>query len=529
MVTLQNISYNHPNKDLLFYNVNLTINRHDKVALIGNNGIGKSTLLGIMAGILKPSKGTVHAQGTRYYIPQLFGQHNHLSISEALKINKKLKALKEILSGKVDEANLTLLDDDWTLEERCRHALDFWQLDDLDLDQKVGSLSGGQKTRVFLAGISIHQPGIILMDEPDNHLDEGNRRRLYDFVQTTTSTLVVVSHNRELLKQLQPVYELSREGITVYGGDYEFYVRQKMIEKDALREDIRNKEKALRKAKLVKQKALEKKQKLDARGRKKQEKAGMPKVAMNALKNNAEKSTARMKGIHTEKTDNISRQLHRLRKSLPGLDEMKFDFDNSSLHTGKVLIDAKHINFGYGQKMLWDQPLDIMITSGERIAVKGPNGSGKTTLVKMILGEIEPKVGFIHRFCTKAVYIDQDYAIIDDKLSVYDQALQFNSTALQEHEIKTRLNRFLFTKNHWGKPCAVLSGGEKMRLMLCCLTISSRAPDLIILDEPTNNLDIQNMEILTTAINDYQGTLIVIAHDQYFLDEINIKRSIDLG
>jgi ATPase subunit of ABC transporter with duplicated ATPase domains len=126
------------------------------------------------------------------------------------------------------------------------------------------------------------------------------------------------------------------------------------------------------------------------------------------------------------------------------------------------------------------------------------------------------------------VYIDQDYSLIANGLKVYEQAQRFNSSALQEHEIKIRLTRFLFTKDYWDKPCGDLSGGEKMRLMLCCLTISNQAPDIIVLDEPTNNLDIQNIEILTAAINEYEGTLIVVSHDEYFLEEINIERVIEM-
>ena len=118
--------------------------------------------------------------------------------------------------------------------------------------------------------------------------------------------------------------------------------------------------------------------------------------------------------------------------------------------------------------------------------------------------------------------------MLDNKLKVYEQAEQFNVSALQEHEIKIRLNRFLFTKNDWDKSCSALSGGERMRLLLCCLTINSKSPDIIIFDEPTNNLDIQNVEILTAAINEYQGTIIVVSHDETFLEQINIERTIEL-
>jgi ATPase subunit of ABC transporter with duplicated ATPase domains len=147
----------------------------------------------------------------------------------------------------------------------------------------------------------------------------------------------------------------------------------------------------------------------------------------------------------------------------------------------------------------------------------------------MILGQFEPQSGSIERADVQSIYMDQDYSLIDPALQVYEQAQQFNSGALQEHEIKIRLNRFLFTKEDWDKPCKALSGGEKMRLMLCALTISNQAPDMIILDEPTNNLDLQNIKILTAALNEYQGTLLVVSHDEYFLKQINVEHSIDIG
>jgi ATPase subunit of ABC transporter with duplicated ATPase domains len=529
MLILQNIAYAHPNKDLLFDHINLTINKQDKIALIGNNGVGKSTLLNILSGNLQPSSGSVQADSRPYYIPQLFGQFNDYSIAQALRIEDKLTALRAILDGNVTEANLTLLDDDWTIEERCNKALSHWRLDGLDLAQKIGTLSGGQKTKVFLSGISIHEPQIVLLDEPSNHLDSLSRAILYDYIQTTTNTLVVVSHDRTLLNLLNTVYELSKQGITVYGGNYDFYASQKTIEENALSEDLRNKEKAMRKAKEVERESLERQQKLDARGKKKQEKAGLPTISMNTLRNNAEKSTSRMKDVHAEKTDAIAEEINQLRKALPAKDKMKIDFDNSALHKGKILITAKNINYGYNDKLLWKEPLTFQITSGDRVAIKGVNGSGKTTLIKMILDELQPSFGTLQRADdVKAIYIDQDYSLIDNRLTVYEQAQQFNASHLQEHEVKSRLTHFLFTKVYWDKSCEALSGGEKMRLILCCLTIKSKAPDIIILDEPTNNLDIQNIEILTDAVNEYKGTLIVVSHDTFFLEQIGVEGEIEL-
>lgn len=529
MLILQNITYIHPNKDLLFDDINLSLNKQDKIALIGNNGTGKSTLLSIMAGLLQPRSGTIRASTQPYYIPQVFGQFNDLTVAQALRIDDKLKALQDILSGEVSEENLTLLNDDWTIEERCLEALKYWQLDSFDLDRKMESLSGGQKTKVFLAGIAIHQPDIVLLDEPSNHLDITGRNLLYDFITSYSGTMMVVSHDRRLLDLLDTVYELSKSGITVYGGNYDFYTQQKQLELNALTLDVKSKEKALRKAKETARETAERQQKLDARGRKKQEKAGVPTIFLNTLRNNAEKSTSKMKEVHAEKTDNITQELQDLRNALPDIDKMKFGFDNAALHKGKILLSVKDINFGYDGQSLWLVPLNFQITSGERIVVKGLNGSGKTTLIKILLGELKPSSGSIQRAVDKIVYIDQDYSMINNQFNVYEQAQQFNYTALQEHEIKIRLSRFLFTKDYWDRPCSALSGGERMRLMLCCLTIGNKAPDIIVLDEPTNNLDIQNIEILTAAIDDYKGTLIVVSHDQYFLEQIHVERSIELG
>src|SRR5690606_14995318 len=231
---------------------------------------------------------------------------------------------------------------------------------------------------------------------------------------------------------------LNRNGIKVYGGNYDFYKEQKEIENNALSQDIQSKEKALRKAKEKERETLERQQKLDSRGKGKQEKSGVARIMMNTLRNNAERSTAKISSVHAEKIGGISQELQELRSSLLDIDKMKFGFDNSALHKGKILFTATDINFTYNTQPLWNSNLNFQITSSERIALKGQNGSGKTTLIKLILGNIKPQTGSIYRANNKVVYIDQDYSLLDNKLKVYEQAQQFNVSALQEHEIKIR-------------------------------------------------------------------------------------------
>lgn len=528
MLTLHGVTFAHPGGNALFEDIRLTANPNDKIALIGNNGAGKSTLLKIISKELEPSSGSIHSIHAPYYIPQAFGQYNHLTVAEALGVQSKIEALKEILSGSTNEDDFTALDDDWTIEERCSEALSQWELEEIDLSQRMGTLSGGQKTRAFLAGIFIHQPELILLDEPSNHLDAEGRKLLYDFIASTKKTLIVVSHDRTLLNLLTTVCELRQNGIKVYGGNYDFYAAQKKAEELALEQDIQSREKALKKGKDKERETAERQQRLDNRGKAKQENAGVARIMLNTLRNSAENSTSRLKALHAEKTAGIARELNELRSSLPGTDKMKFGFADSPLHKGKMLFTATGLNHSHHTSPLWKEDLNFRIGSCERIAIKGHNGSGKSTLLRIILGELTPQTGMVVRSYTRAICIDQEYSLLDNRLTVSEQAQRFNSGALQDHEVKIRLNRFLFDRHTWEKSCGSLSGGERIRLLLCCLTIDGRAPEMIVLDEPTNNLDIRNTEILTAAISEYRGTLIVVAHDETFLKEIGVERVIEL-
>lgn len=529
MLSAQNITYIHPDKELLFKDINFSVKKQEKIALIGNNGAGKSTFLKIIAGILRPSQGAIQCESTPYYIPQHFGQFNDLTIASALQIEDKLNALHDILHGNTSETNLILLNDDWTIEERCFNALFKWNLQDLPFTLKLDELSGGEKTKLFLAGILIHNPQIVLLDEPTNHLDHFSREILYSYVKSCDNTLIVVSHDRVLLDFLNPVYELDKNGLTVYGGNYSFYKEQKEMEENALFQHVENKEKELKTAKRIKQESIERKLRQNARGKRKQEKENLPRVLRKTMRNKAEETTAKIKKTHTEKIGSISEELKEFRAKLPEILKMKLDFNDSTIHTGKTLINAQDINFRYDQKLLWDKTLSFRILSGERINIRGKNGSGKSTLIKLMLGDLHPACGVLNRSCFKSIYVDQDYSLIKNEITVYEQAQLFNYNGLQEHDIKLRLSRYLFDKDFWNRPCGTLSGGEKMRIVLCCLMICENGPDLFVLDEPTNNLDIQNIEILASAVNEYAGTVIVVSHDISFIDDININRIIEIA
>lgn len=527
-ISVHQLCYVHADKESLFQNINLTVNKGQRLALVGNNGTGKSTLLRIIEGSLKPSSGEVICSSRPYYIPQHFGQFECLTVAEALRVGDRIRALHAIFEGDTSVENFTCLNDDWNVEERCLSALAFWNLGHLQLSQPMCLLSGGEKTKVFLSGILVHAPKIILMDEPTNHLDVSSREKLYEMVRGGRSTMLIVSHDRTLLNLLPCICELERNAITVYGGNYDFYKEQKELALTALQNRLGEKEKELRQALKVAREVMERKNKMNARSEKFAFKKGISRMAINTLKDKAEKSTVRLGDVHDEKMASLQNSIAELQDAMPGLRGLQTDFNSSNLHTGKILITAEHINFGYTASCLWQFPLDIQVRSGDRIHISGNNGSGKTTLVKLLLGELEPTAGTIMRAGFSYLYIDQECSVIDPQLSVFEQTERFNTGNLAEHELKSILNRYLFPYGTWDKPCTCLSGGEKIRLLFCCLMIGNNTPDVFILDEPTNNLDIRSVEIITAAIKSYRGTVLLISHDHYFVKEIKINRSVKL-
>jgi ATPase subunit of ABC transporter with duplicated ATPase domains len=453
---IKDLSYIHADKEILFSHLHLSINSGDKIALTGNNGCGKSTLMRILAGDLSPSSGTVLRPEHLYYVPQHFGQYDRQTIAQALGISHKLSALHAILSGDATEKHFNTLNDDWNVEERAQASLDSWGLDGIPLSRPMEGLSGGEKTRIFLAGMELHNPTAILLDEPTNYLDADGRERLYNLIQNSI-------------------------------------------------------------------------------------KKGIPRIMMGALKNNAENSSSRLSSIHAEKAEKLQTEMAGIKSLLSQTDKLKTDFNTSHLHTGKILITARNVNFHYpdhtaspvetphtetAAKSLWASPLTFQLRSGDRLSLKGKNGSGKTTLLKLIMGELHPTDGVMERAGFTSVYLDQEYSLVRNERSVLQQAEAFNHRHLPEHEVKTILNRYLFPRDVWNKPCGKLSGGEKMRLSFCCLMIADNTPDMFILDEPTNNLDIESIEIITATIRDYAGTVIAISHDREFLKDTGIEREI---
>lgn len=525
-IIIKSLTYIHSDKQPLFSDINFSVSKGQKAALVGDNGSGKSTLIKIISGLQRQSSGEIVSSGQIYYVPQHTGQYDNCTLAEALAINAKIKALHNILNGNASTENFTILNDDWDVEERFKTALSSWGIDYLEHSQSMGSLSGGEKTKVFLAGIQIHSPQIILLDEPSNHLDMAGRAMLYDFVAASRSTILCVSHDRTLLNLFDTTLELSHDKIAHFGGNYDFYKQEKENEMQALQKTLSEKEKTFKQTLQKSRKIAEQRQRLESRGKSATEKKSLPRIVANNLGKRAEQSSAKIKEAQDEKLHDMLQSMKEAQEQIRQQTVLRIDFRTSSLHKGKVLAEVKEINFSYGEKALWERPLTFVIRSGERIALEGSNGSGKTTLVKILTGKLKLSHGEVFIADFDYLYIDQDYSAINNSLSLFEQVQLFNDRHLEEHFLKTMLHTYQFPKETWDKKCDCLSGGEKMKLILCCASIRNNTPDMIILDEPTNNLDIYSQKILTETMKSYNGTVLLISHDAYLKREIGIENAI---
>ncbi|PSL18571.1 ABC-F family ATP-binding cassette domain-containing protein [Chitinophaga ginsengisoli] len=526
-VIIRSLSYIHPDNAELFQDLNLILNDGDKAALVGINGAGKSTLLRIISGKLQPTAGEIISAEQPWYVPQHLGDYDTWSVARALGAEAKLKALQAILAGDTDLQHFTVLEDNWDIENKVKQALEKWGLIHLHESRLLGSLSGGQKTRVFLAAMEMNSPALILLDEPSNHLDRRTRMKLYHMIMQSKSTMLIVSHDRSLLNLMNKILELNEKGIEVFGGNFDFYQSKKMEKVHALHASLNAQSKALRESEKKAKDMGGLRAQQELKGRSVGLSNSIPRIIAGGLKNKAERSTARMLNAHEEKIASLRHIIEATKAQIEEYELLKFNIKAPERTPGELLIEMVDVNFKYNENTLWHN-LNFQIKSGERVQIEGDNGSGKTTLLKMITRELQPFTGSYNSTGFSYFYLDQDYSAIDPTLSIYQQIESYNKYGLEEGELKQLLISSQFNPEYFDRKCAGLSGGEKMKLSLSCMLISNQAPDVLILDEPTNNLDVQSLGVLTFAVKNFEGTLLVISHDEYFINEIGIDYSIIL-
>ncbi|WP_411144133.1 ABC-F family ATP-binding cassette domain-containing protein [Streptomyces sp. x-80] len=487
-----------------------------RTGLIGLNGAGKSTLLKLIAGELTPTAGSVRTVGEVGHLPQHVPLDTELRVDQVLGIATARAALHAIEGGDTSEAQYTAIGDDWDVEERARATLDQLGLPGIDLDRTVGEVSGGESVLLRLAALLLRRPDVLLLDEPTNNLDRAARRRLYAAVADWAGVLVVVSHDRELLELVDRIADLRGGDVHWYGGNFTAYEQALAVEQDAAERmvrvaeaDVQRQKRELSAAQVTLARRVRYGKKMNATKRE-------PKIVMNERKREAQVSAGKHRILHTERLKEAKDRLDEAAEAVRDDDEIRIDLPHTAVPPGRSVLTLRDLRVRHGAHA------DLDVRGPERIALTGRNGSGKTTLLRTVAGEIPPVAGTAEAYVPYR-FLPQRLAVLDDDLTVAENVARFAPDATN-NRIRARLARFLFKGARADQQAGTLSGGERFRASLAALMLAEPSPQLLLLDEPTNNLDMASVRKLVTALESYEGALVVVSHDLTFLRELGITR-----
>ncbi len=523
------LSYALPDGRALLHDLTISFGR-ERTGLIGPNGSGKTTLLRLLAGELGPNSGSVHRRGTMAILPQNFCPEADDTLAVVLGIDDRLQALRRMDAGEATVKDIETVGDDWDLAERACAVLAHFGLGHLPLDRPVGAVSGGEATRVALAGLALGRPDFLLLDEPTNHLDAVSRDALNLFVDGWSGGLICVSHDRALLRRMDRTVELSSLGVRSYGGGYDLYRAVRDANVAAAERELASAASALRLAERDAREVRERQARRAAQGRRNGAKGGMPRITLKARPAQAQVTGARVRAVTEREVDERRTRAAAARLLVEERKPPRFDMTSTFLPAGRTVLVLEQVTVSFpGVDRPVLQNVSLRMVGPERVAVSGSNGSGKTTLLRVAMGRLAPDLGTVRRLPDgETAYLDQAGAAVDPGLSVLDN-FRFWHPRMEPSAARYALARFLFSHEAALQTVGTLSGGQRLRLSLACVLGGERPPSLLVLDEPTNHLDLDALEALESALRDYDGALLVVSHDAFFLQAIAVERYLSLG
>lgn len=526
-IILSQLHYRLSNQRTIFSDLDLVF-PNQKTAMVGKNGVGKTTLFQLILQKLQPTSGLIKIDGTLDYCPQNFESFLDKTVAEVFEVQEKWVALEHISEGSIDLKDFEILNDDWDIQNRIENILKSFNLLNIPLNRKLNTLSGGEVTRIFLAKLFFKSPDFILLDEPTNNLDRDSRNLLYQTIEAWNKGLVVISHDRTLLNLMDSIIEMTPKGVELYSGNYDFYCEQRTIKKETHLRQFHDAKKSLQNIQQQIQKTRQAWAQRKAKGKQKRKNRDQPKMFLDAQK---DRSGRTLKTLNIREKQLLEKAEERLEVSKNNViteHEIKVDLPKTYVPSHKFILSFDRVTFYYDSCQPLIRNFDIAITGPKRMAVIGKNGSGKTTLVKLLLGQVKPISGQIKVGTNRIRYLDQHIDLLEPQLTILENYMKLNPDIL-ERDARFHLSHFLFRSQDALKKVQNLSGGERLRAALCCVLTAHIPPQLLILDEPTNHLDLESMEALESALNCYQGALIVISHDEIFLENIKIENCYEMS
>ena len=501
--------------DIILKKINFNLEEHEKAAVVGVNGAGKTTLFKIITDNLSYDDGQLYIpkNTTIGYLEQNVDIRSEKTIYEEMlsvfesifELEEKLHSMERKMSSLSDSEYSSFMEqyarlqhefeesDGYSCKSRINGVLKGLGFTEEEYSQQVCTLSGGQKTRVFLGKLLLMKPDILLLDEPTNHLDIDSIQWLEDFLKSYSGACLIISHDRYFLdRTVSKIIDIENGKSSVYNGNYSFFIKQKDAVRAAQLKQYANQQREIRhQEEVIKTLRQFNREKSIKRAE------------------SREKALERMEKI--ERPENLPEKMH-LRLT-------------PQIQSGNDVLSVEDLSMSFGSNKLFSN-VSFEIKRGEKVAIIGPNGMGKSTLFKIILNELRPDFGkVVLGVNVNPGYYDQEHHELDDKNTIFDE-IHNTYPNMTNGEIRNVLASFVFTEDDVFKTIGTLSGGEKGRVSLAKIMLSKS--NFLILDEPTNHLDMYSKEILENAINNYDGTVLYISHDRYFIDK-TAERTLELS
>ncbi|WP_116215202.1 ABC-F family ATP-binding cassette domain-containing protein [Streptomyces olivoreticuli] len=517
-LTCSALSFRWPDGTAVLDGLSLGIGR-GRTGLVGANGTGKSTLLRLLAGQLRPSQGSVTVGGSLAHLPQNVTLDTALRVDQALGIAGRRAALRAIEAGDVREEHFGTVGDDWDVEERALATLGSLGLGGVELDRTVGQMSGGETVLLRLAALLLERPDVLLLDEPTNNLDLFARRRLYEAVDSWRSgVLVVVSHDRDLLERVDRIAELRSGSVSWYGGGWSAYQEALAAQQEAAgrmlraaEADVQRQKRELEETRIKLARRQRHSKKMDAQRR-------APRIVAGERKRSAQESADKLRGLQEDRLDAARERREAAADAIRDDTEIRVSLPHTAVPAGRAVLSLDGLRPRFGRL----RKGNLRVHGPERIALVGRNGAGKTTLLRTLAGELAPLSGEARTYVPLR-FLPQRLDVLDEELSVAANVTR-SAPGVTDNHVRAQLARFLFKGSRAEQPAGTLSGGERFRAALAATMLAAPAPQLLMLDEPTNNLDVASVRQLTSALASYEGALLIAGHDLPFLESVGITR-----
>jgi len=520
-LTLQGVSCQLPDGRLLFSGIDASFDfRH--TGLVGRNGVGKSVLARTLTGQWPLSSGRLQTQGTTHYLAQEPRRESGTTVATVMGVAPMLDALARIESGSVDAVDYDLIGSRWNLRQDLEHALRAQGLDYLNARTPMARLSGGEAARVAFAGALLSDADFLILDEPSNHLDRDARRSLIEQLKAWPKGVIVVSHDRELLRHMERIVELSPFGLRSYGGNYDLYAARSEQERSDAERELEQRKAERRREERALRDQRERAERRESRGNRGARNANQATILLGRQKERSEVTTGRLRERQEHQRAVLDERVRVAARHVDDRQAPVMRVDNTAHSPFRIAsLDGVRLAHLSGATAT----VDLSITAGQRIGLVGGNGSGKSTLLRTLAGKLAPQEGHRHAWAPVA-YLDQQLTDVDPARSALDLMRGVNGER-GESELRTRLAQIGIDAHATALPSAQLSGGQRLALGLAMAIHADPPARLLLLDEPGNHLDLDTLHALENMLNEGEAALVVASHDEVFLSRIGLTERLE--